>query len=692
MLLRMSRAMVTLLLLLACLPATSVRARTLQAHVDRVTTAVATLDDVHVRLEWPGDVAQGDLVLTARALDAPGMGYHFRDLSWHCPLRHAAAGRWQCAGDLRSGRGQAAGFAIDLSDAATHAMLSLGARRLSVDRDSATPDETLVTLAKVPLAWSQALLSQAWAAGRIKGGALDGRLRVQTPKAGPLRVTGNLGVSEAALETRDATIAGDHLGGRFQVDYRKTRLASVQVDGQLRGGEFLVGNAYVALPATPVDLHVQANQTGDGGWRLPVLSWRDGNALRAAGSAAFAADTSLQALDLQLQGGDISAWSSRYLSGWLGIAGLADLQLSGSADGHVRVSGGRLQDGVVTLHDVGIVDPKGRFAFHGIAGTPRFSATAPVSGDLAWQSGRLYGIDFGAARLPIDSSNGVMRLQGPVSLAVLGGNIRFDGMTVRPAVGDAGADVQFGLTLDQLDIGALAKTLGWPAFQGKLGGRIPNAHYANQTLAFDGGLAMSLFGGTVKATALSLERPFGVAPSLTADLALDDIDLQSLTGVFDFGSITGRLAGRIDALRLVDWTATAFDAELHTTQVRGVPRRISQRAVQNISSVGDASFASSLQSQLLGIFNDFGYSRIGISCVLANEVCAMGGLGPASGPVHASLVNIGRSGQAADGFTIVEGAGIPHLTVVGYHRSVDWPTLLERLIAVSKGQVKPVVQ
>ena len=75
---------------------------------------------------------------------------------------------------------------------------------------------------------------------------------------------------------------------------------------------------------------------------------------------------------------------------------------------------------------------------------------------------------------------------------------------------------------------------------------------------------MQLFGGAVQVSSLSMERPFGVAPSLSADLALDDIDLQALTGVFDFGSITGALDGRIDGLRLVDWTATAFDAELHT--------------------------------------------------------------------------------------------------------------------------------
>lgn len=172
-----------------------------------------------------------------------------------------------------------------------------------------------------------------------------------------------------------------------------------------------------------------------------------------------------------------------------------------------------------------------------------------------------------------------------------------------------------------------------------------------------------------------MERPFGVATTLSADLDLDDLDLLAITEVFDFGSITGRLDGRIHDLRLVDWSATAFDAELRTQAKSRVRQRISQRAVQNISSVGDASFVGSLQGQLIGLFDDFGYRRIGISCRLSNEVCTMGGL---------------RS--AGDGFTIVEGAGVPRLDVVGYNRNVDWPTLVERLAAVGKGDVKPVFE
>jgi hypothetical protein len=338
------------------------------------------------------------------------------------------------------------------------------------------------------------------------------------------------------------------------------------------------------------------------------------------------------------------------------------------------------------LHDIDLADANGRFRFDDLSGNPRFSAGAPVSSELRWAGGTLGGLDFQAATLPLASSNGELRLREAVTLPALGGSIRLDGLVLQPPAGGAPMRMEFGLALDRLDIAGIASALGLPEFTGELSGNIPSARYQDGRLEFDGGLDMQLFGGTVQVSQLALERPFGVAPSLSADLVLDDIDMYALTGVFDFGSISGKLDGRIAGLRLVDWKATAFDAELHTdaaaARAAGVRQRISQRAVQNISSVGDASFVNSLQGRLLGFFDDFGYGRIGISCHLKNTVCLMGGLdvappaSPGSGP----------------GFTIVRGAGLPNLSVVGYNQLVDWPVLLERLAAIGKGDVKPVVQ
>jgi hypothetical protein len=677
----MSRPMVTLLLLCACAASHAASARTLQARIERVATAVATLEQVRVRVDWPAEATQGQLVLTAGRVDAPDLGYHFRDLSWQCPLQRDGD-RWRCDGNLHGGGGAALRLAVDLDAATTHATLRRGAATLAIDRHAATADDTTIDLTRVPIAWAQALLSLAWDNGRFKSGTLDGSLRVHAPASKPLSVTGTLAAANVAFETPDATIAGESLGGRFAIDYRKTaQHTNVTVDGPLRGGEFLAGNAYVALPSTPVGLHVEASQDSGAGWRVPVFAWNDGNTLAAQGSAAFDTGSTLQSLDLRLHSADVAPLAARYLSGWLAIAGLGDLKLSGAADAQARINHAQLQSATVALHGVDMADAKGRFRFDRLDGSTAFSATTPVASTLRWNGGQLYDLDFGPATLPIASSQGELQLAAPVTVPTLGGSLRFDGMTLRPPAGDAGADIRFGLTLANLDIGKLAKAFGWPAFQGQLSGHIPNARYAGERLQFDGGLTMQLFGGTVQASSLAMERPFGVAPSLSADLALDNIDLQSLTGVFDFGSITGRLAGHIDALRLVDWSATAFDAELHTVKTRGVKQRISQRAVQNISSVGDASFTSTLQSQLIGLFKDFGYSRIGISCRLGGEVCVMGGLEGAD-----------TSGSEAGGFTIVEGAGIPHLTVVGFNRLVDWPTLVERLAAASKGDVKPVVE
>jgi hypothetical protein len=663
------------------------QARVANARIDRVVTAVAMLENVRVRLAWAPGAASGDLTLHAARVDAPELGYRYRDLTWRCPLQRHRDGSWECDGSVRSGQAAPLRLAVAFGSGDTEAVLASGNRQVALHRAAASPDDTRIALTRVPVAWAQALLAQAWDEGRLQGGTLDGDLRIHAPPERPMQVTGTLDVAGLALETPDATIAAEGIGAHLAIDYRSRQGgAAFTVNGELRGGEFLMGNTYVALPDTPVVIAVEAERAGAGGWQVPAFGWRDGTALAATGSAAFGADASLQALQVDLHSDDIAPLRDRYLSGWLGLAGLGGMEMRGALDASLRIAGGALQEARAELHDIDLVDANGRFRFEDLSGTPRFSAGAPVESELRWAGGDLYGVAFAAASLPLTSGNGEIRLRRAVDLPAFGGSIRIDGLVLRPPAAGAPLRLEFGLALDRLDIGLIAAALDLPEFTGQLSGTIPRAWYEDGRLQFDGGLAMQLFGGTVQVSQLALERRFGVAPSLGADLVLDDIDLHALTGVFDFGSISGKLDGRIAGMRLVDWTPTAFDAELHTDRAAarraGVDQRISQRAVQNISSVGDASFAGSLQGRLLAIFDDFGYSRIGISCELRNTVCLMGGLeaappaSPGSGP----------------GFTIVRGAGLPNLNVVGYNRMVDWPVLLERLADVAKGDVKPVVQ
>jgi hypothetical protein len=185
---------------------------------------------------------------------------------------------------------------------------------------------------------------------------------------------------------------------------------------------------------------------------------------------------------------------------------------------------------------------------------------------------------------------------------------------------------------------------------------------------------MQVFGGSVALTQLAMERPFGTAPTLTGDVAIQDVDLEQITKVTGFGTITGRLDGRIQDLRLVDWSPVSFDARLETDRDWKGKKRISQRAVKDISDVGGSGVAGGLQAKALGFFDDFGYQRIGMGCRLQDNVCTMSGIG-----------------SAGDGYIIVAGAGLPRIQVEGNRRRDDWPTLVKRLVAATQGQA-PVIK
>ena len=672
---RLSVPMRWLLLLLGlALAFGQVQARSVTAHIDQVDSAVAKLSGVSVRLDWPAEAAQGELRLRARRMDAPSLGYRFDDLDWRCLLQRTGGTGWTCAGEVRSRAGGALQLSITIDGDTVDGELARGGSRIGVHRDGARPDATMIDLTRIPLVWTQALLAQAWPTARIGAGQGDARLTVRSPAHGPLQIVGPVRLQGAALDTEDGSIAAADLDAEVDVDARLGHFDQVLIDGQLRGGELLWGTTYLALEQRRVDLRLAALHRQGEGWELPELYWNDPGILLIEGSAALDPLTTLDRLELRLRSPNLAPLRVGYLSGWLGMAGLGELKLAGAVEGSLRMHAGALEEAELRLHDVNVEDAESRFSFAGLEGNLALSSGGPVASALHWRDGALHGLAFGPARLPFNSASGSLRLREAVTVPVLGGRLRLDHLLVTPPADGAGSALRFGLALEELDVGRLATALDWPAFTGTLSGNIPDAQYRDEQLTLDGGLQMDLFGGRVAVSALSMERPFGVLPTLSADIVLDDIDLMALTGAFDFGSISGKLDGSIAGLRLVGWEAVAFDAKLVSERQRGVRQRISQRAVQDLTSVGNASFVNSLQSQLIGFFDDFGYSRLGIACKLVNEVCTMEGLAPSAG-----------------GFVIVQGAGVPRLTVLGFNRRVDWPTLVERLAAVGKGEVKAVV-
>ena len=669
----MSVRILTLLLLLSPLWASVAQARVLEARIAKVTTGVATLHEVRVRLDWPADAESGALELRAGRVLASDLGYRFDDVVWRCPLQRG----WRCEGTVRSGKGAPLRLSLDLAGARTDATLATSDGNLSLHRDVASPDLTRLDLTRVPVAWAQALLAQAWPEADLGGGHLDGHLAIEVPPARPVRVHGRLALAGLSLDTPGGRIAAEGVGAEVDIDYRALprQQSLVTLDGQLRGGEFLFGDGYVSLPATPVRFGVAARRH-QGRWDLSQVSWDDPGALRVEGRLELSADAGVETAELDFASPDLAPLVPRYLSGWLGLLGLGELGLTGAMRTRLTVQDGEVVRAQSSLREVSISDAKSRFRIDRIDGDPVFSAAAPVSSGLRWRGGQVMGLEFGAVSWPLRSGDGRIALERDVDLPLLGGALRFEGVALRPPAGGRGLEVELGMTLRDLDVARLAQAMQWPAFKGRLDGQIPKVRYANDRIDLDGTLSAAMFDGTVRISGLAMERPFGTAPTLAADVAFDDLNLQSLTEVFGFGEITGALDGSIRQLRLVDWSAQAFTADLHTDPDWKGERRISQRAVQDLSSVGGGGgLGQGLQAQALKLFDDFRYRRIGIHCRLANGVCRMDGLG-----------SVGK------GFSIVQGAGLPRLSVVGFNRDVDWPTLVDRLVAVTQGESTPVIE
>jgi hypothetical protein len=648
-------------------------ARSLRVAIERVDAGTVRAEAVRMRVQ--AGPAGGDpvgLVLEAREVALPALSLRLQRVAWTCE-RVQSVRPLSCDGALQVGGRPAGRLAVDLSAARTRAAWSLASRSLTIDKDVASPWQ--IAAQRIPLAWLEDLARQLWSSGRIGAGTVSGTLRV--PSGTPdTRVDAQLRLDGLAFDTPDGLVAGAGLSVPMTLRYRATpgadgggERAGLVLRGRLAAGELLVSPIYLAVPAAGIALELDAESTAGGAWRLPHWQWTDAEALTAAGSASIDANGDIVALAARGQSPDLALMRSRYLDGVLAPAGFGDLQLAGRGSGTVGFDSEGLSMLEVDLRDAVAIDPKGRFSLAGLDGGVRWSRDSAVADSrLGWRAAAVYGIGIEAGALAFRSSEGRLALASPLRAGMLGGHLRLDRLVWRPARGESPLRIEMGLALEALDLGSLSQRLGWPDFEGTLGGTLPNALYERNRVSFEGGLAMQLFGGEVRIDDLALERPFGVAPSLAANVRFQDIDLAPLTGAFGFGEITGRLDGRIRDLRLVDWTPVAFDARLLTDRNWEGSRRISQRAVQDISDLGGSGLVAGLQARLLRTFDDFGYDRIGIGCVLKDNRCAMTGLK-----------------KRGDGYVIIDGRGLPRIEVVGFRRSVDWPTLVSRLKDATEG-------
>ena len=497
----------------------------------------------------------------------------------------------------------------------------------------------------------------------ISDGELSLSLQLGAGPQGPYALL-EAALSGFSFSDAEGLHAGEGLNARLE--WRLSGIGRVwRTTAELRldSGQLYLDPVFVDAGVAPISVSAAGDfDPESGGLRLPRLRFRHDTVATIDGTLSVDAGGRLEALDLRLSRASLGPVYRTYLQPFA-IGTLFDaLRAEGDVEARVQWQRSAERRRVqLNIYDAGIDDDAGRFKLFGISARVDWNPSGDAdTTTLTWKGGRLYRIDFGAGTLEGRFAGRRFDLVAPVSVPLLEGAVAVDALEVA-AIGTPDLEWKFRGSVQPMSMQALTGALAWPRFGGTLAGDIPLVSYAGGIITVDGSLEVEVFDGAVRIEQLAIADPFGVIPVLRADVDIQDLSLDALTSTFSFGNIQGRLQGRVNGLILKDWKPTTFDARFSTPADDDSRRRISQRAVQNLASLGGAGAV--LSSTFLRIFKEFSYRRLGISCRLRNGICEMDGVAPAE-----------------RGYYIVQGGGLPpRIDVLGFNRRVDWEVLLGRV-------------
>jgi hypothetical protein len=491
----------------------------------------------------------------------------------------------------------------------------------------------------------------------ISSGSLDASLDLEIGPGDVYSLGWGLNLSDLSFDSPDGEYAAQGL--------------ELYVEGKLMDGELLVGNFYRDLGDAEVLFSMQPL------WRnghvdFERLQVSDRSAVHFEGNVRLPLDSEEQAWTMQVGRLDLDfpAAYHRYLESGIAVWSLDGLEVTGSINWSGEWRDGAFTSGDLNIEDLSVVDlRRNRFAVTGLTGRLR-PGDHTFESRLDWQGLLLGRFNLGQGTVFLDSEPDTVALAQPLRLEVMGGQLDLAEFSLKlPESGQAGdeePDVRLRASLDGLDLETLSDAMGWPEFSGRASAEIPAVRFDDGVLDVDGGIDVRVFDGLISMQDLRVERLFGVLPSLAANIEVADLDLEMLTQTFSFGQISGRLDGYVHDLRMLNWKPVAFDAWLGTPPDQQRKNNISRQAVNHLTTIGGGSATTALTSPLMRLFNSFSYRRLGLGCRLQNNTCRVRGI--AEDDVSVLLL---------------EGAGVPKVTIRAYNRQVDWPQMVANLKAIS---------
>lgn len=428
----------------------------------------------------------------------------------------------------------------------------------------------------------------------------------------------------------------------------------------LDAGEMLFDQLYVDFLKYPISLSGLVSQQASD-WYAASVKIENRQSLNMSAAVEFKDFDHWRNPNFTATVTDSHHFNQQILGSILGIYGFGKSGMSGEFIVTAESKQTEFDQWNIQFNDYYFLNEGRKIAAEALNGTINWykNQSSPDS-NLNWDNLLLAGLPINSAASAFNFSKDQFELIGSHEFPIFDGSIQLKELRVESLFSEF-VDMNLNASLVPISLKLITEKMGWPILSGTISGDIPGMVKKGSVIKFMGALNLSVFNGHMQVENLSMERLFGVAPVIAANVKFNEFDLSLLTETFGFGLITGNLSGRVNDLRITNWKTDRLDAEVYTVKTKGVKQIISQRAIENISSLGGIKGA--ISKTFLRFFDDFKYKQIKLSCKLHNSVCLIGGIK-------------NKNNQ----FVMVEGGGIPKINIVGFVRAINWQEFIDRLL------------
>lgn len=387
--------------------------------------------------------------------------------------------------------------------------------------------------------------------------------------------------------------------------------------------------------------------------------------LQASAAINYQSDLLIESAELELYVPQLKPVTPVYLAPFLATEGI---ELQGELEVKLKLQQNILSEINLDMQQFTLRDNEQRFYLGQANAEVNWTKqNKDQASFINWQTLNLRAIPFAPGQLDFTLFDRQFRLLQAAKLGVLEGELFIQKFSFSTTENNDDPIVHFKGWVDNLSLEQLSRALNWEPLTGSISGYIPSVRYQNKTLSLDGELKMRVFGGQVRINNLASSGMFTNFAQFYMDLEFDDLDLSMITRKFHIGNIEGKLSGVVQNLYLENWHPVSFYAWMGTPEGDDSTHKISQKAVENIASIGGNSAADVLSKGFLSLFSSFRYDKLGFGCYLHQGVCQLMGV------------------EAVDnGFYLVKGGGLPRINIIGYNPRLNWSVLLERLRRITK--------